>query len=253
MRRFVLLLLPGCLFPSLDDLSASDGSAPDGSNDVVVESSSLDAGDAKVEAGPFCPQTNAVLCADFDETDGGGYGAAWGYVYAPGTTTVQESNAFSKSPAFSLLMSTTSTDYSALARKDITFVSGVTLEFDVRIAARGDNCSIAHFSNGTGGLSLNPGATQTGISEATTLADGGVDYGGTSNTTFVPTDAWVHVIDDYDRTKNQLTVTFDGTVAFDYTPTNPEWAQGTTVRVAIGIGSSSNTTMYFDNVVIRSR
>ena len=245
----LLFSLAGC-FPSLDGLTGGDAS--------ISDAPSSDASDAAIEApaeasGPFCPQQNTVVCSDFDEADGGGFASQWGYVYAPGTATVQESTAFFKSPPRSLLVATTGTDYSAIVRKDVGYTNGVTLELDMRLVAFGGNCGIAGFSTGAGGLTLTPRDTGTNISEAITLADGGTSYDGTTSTPVIPTNTWVHVIYDLDRAKNKLTVTLDGTVIIAYTPANTAWATTTSATVYIGPGDASNETVYYDDVTIRTR
>lgn len=250
MRWVVLLVLSGCLFPSLDDLGGADGSLPD----VVTNDASDAKSDADASSGPFCPQSNTVLCADFDEPDGN-FKPTWDYVNAPGTSTIQESTAFSTSAPRSLLVATTGTDQGALVEKTVGFTNGLTLEFDLRIGApRGGNTSVADFNMGAGSLALEPKDTVTAISEAMTLADGGTAYDGTSNnTSIVPTDTWVHVVYDWDRAAKSLTVKVDGNLVITYTPKNSAWDNTTSVNVYVGVGSSASETIYYDDVTIRTR
>lgn len=242
----LLCLASACLFPSLD------GFASDASVEVATDSSSdasTDTGDAR---GPFCPQDGAVLCSDFDESDASFLGL-WDFAYSPGTTTMQVSTAFSSSPPQSLLVATTSTDQSAGLSKSESFAQGIQLSFDVYIVALGGNPSICSFSLGNASLILLPQVGSTSVLEATQLADGGTDYAGTTGPGSAQLGTWIHVDFDFDHATHTATATFDGTLAAKRVATNAAWSLATSMTLALGVASSSNETLYYDNVTIKPR
>jgi hypothetical protein len=252
-RLFLPFVLVGC-FPSLDGLTGGDAAGDvTSSNDAADASSDAATSDGGADAsGPFCPQQNAVLCSDFDEPDGNWQGV-WTYPYAPGTTTMQESTAFFHSPPRSLLIASTINDNSVLVEKDVGFTNGLTLEFEMRITSRGGNPAIAGFNNGSGELTIQPTDTGTDVLEYFPLPDGGPFYNGSQSGAVIPTDKWVHAIYDFDRGTNTLTLTVDGSTVVTYNPLNTDWASTTTGQAYIGIADATNETVYYDDVVIRTR
>lgn len=238
-----------CLFPSLDGLDDRDGGAPDVLAETI-DASSEGAPDARTA---FCPQDGAFLCSDFDESDAG-YLGAWGFAFHPGTTTLQLSTAFAKSPPQSLLIATTSTDLGAgLSKKQISITAGITLSYDVLFAAFGGNTSSSSFSIGSGTLSLQPGAASTTIVEATNLADGGTSYAGSTGGGTATLSTWMHVDFDFDRATTTVSATFDGAPAVTRSLANKAWSTANAVDVNLGIGNSGSETVYYDNVTIRTR
>ncbi len=246
-------LVGACIFPSLDGLSG------DGGVDVADVVALIDAAitdtttDAEAAPGPYCPQDGAIVCSDFDNAGDAGFVGDWDFSYAPGTSTLQLSTAFSVSAPDSLLAATTPADMSVGLSKNITAAQGITLAFDTYIVSLGGNPSICSFRIGNGGLSLQPHTTTSQILESTTLADGGTNYSASSSTVIVPLATWVRITLDFDRPTTTAVATVDGTIAATRKITNPTWATTTNVTIGLGIGSSANETLYYDNVTIRVR
>jgi hypothetical protein len=202
-------------------------------------------------SGPFCPQSGTVLCSDFDELDATSPWE-WGYAYAPGATVVQASSAFSVSPPSALLVSTDDTNPSAGLSTSIGYNDGITLSFELRIEALGDNPGVCALSIGDDQLELQPQTTSTDLLEGTERADGGESYSSSSTNTVIALATWTSVSLDVDRGARTATVSLNGATLITRTLAT-DWATAVSASVSVGIGDSANETVYYDNVTIRTR
>jgi hypothetical protein len=286
MRGFrstiLLVLLAGCLFPSLADLSGDAGSdAGDATSDVASNDATTDASDASdataldapVDTGPFCASldaANVVICDDFDDTDASTF-AKW----TGGTGSLARDTDASVSPPFALLASTpalldgaTPNPQARVHRVFVQTVKHVTHTFDARIDQY-DTLGQAVYMDmlivTSGGIDVEYRLQAT----STTLAyeahiPSGQDAAVVSNTfalTPWTAGAWHHVVVDITTSAvpATLTVTIDGAtvVGPNAAASVATFGTGQALEVQAGIYYASNPqtgwATHVDNVLVQAQ
>jgi hypothetical protein len=222
--------------------------------DATTEASAADGGadaDAGADASTrFCPKVGAVVCQDFDDSDAALPGPWDGYVRDP-DVTFEATSARARSAPRALVLQTDGTGRNANLESSFAGLKGAELAFDLYIETRGSNLTVAWFEvPGLGAIYLQPGdPAYTGITE-THEESGSTVYENTAATP-LPTGSWIHVVIDVDFPLRKATVTLDAVTTIR--GLRAPWASVTAAEIHLGIPATSKTTLFYDNVTIKTR
>jgi hypothetical protein len=229
----------------------------DGAIETGVESAAPEAAptlDASTDAGtdasgPFCPQPGAVLCSDFDEPSAFLPGS-WDAVNNTNATMELTTSRFRSPPRSLVLRSVVAA--SAALDKAITGVKGAELAFDLYIETRGSNLSVAWFeAPGVGEVYLQPSDdTTTALLEHHQV--GAQDVYDSTNAPPIATGGWHRVTLDVDFPTTLAIVKVDGAELLRRTVL-PAWSTVTAAKIRLGVPASTGTSLFYDNVTIKTR
>lgn len=239
--------VPATSTPSAPDGSlesgsgGGDGSVPEGGPDV-------DAGTDAAQ-GPFCPQAGTVLCADFDEPSASLPGQ-WDVANNTNATLAITTSRFRSPPRALGLASTVVA--SASLDKAVAGVAGAELAFDLFIETRGSNLSVAWFdAPGIGEIYLQP-IDDAGAALLEHHKASGIDVYESTATPPIGTGAWHRVSFDVDLKTALALVKVDG-VELGRRTLIPGWSTVTSAVIRVGVPSSRGTSLFYDNVTIKTR
>ena len=233
-----------------DGSIASDASSSDA--ELVSDSPISPSPDAGSDSGRFCPQIGALLCDDFDDLDlDADVPGPWDYSYAPVGSAVRRATIISKSAPGSGEIATVSATAASLVKS--VAATHIDIAFDLFIQANASNSSILTFTIGAGTLTVKPeSATQTTFLESSTLPDGGASYDETGTSTPITVGKWAHVETVVDFPAHLAQLSLDGTQVLQRNLTGAGWIGAHGASVSIGTADSPSTTLFYDNVVIRT-
>lgn len=246
----------GCtLFVDLDGLVSSDVPSNDGGKDPPVDSAteaSATDGDADANGSTrFCPQVSAVLCNDFDESDAAVPGPWSSYVTDP-DVKVEVSSARVRSAPRALILQSTGNGHNANLSSSFAGISGAELAFDLYIESRGSNLTVAWFRvPGLGEVYLQPSDEATTVIAETHEEDGSATVYEKTTTSAMGTGSWIHVSLDVDFPTRTATVSLDG--ATTKRTLRAPWASVSAFEIHLGILATFNTTLFYDNITIKTR
>lgn len=222
------------------------GAGGDGGANASSDAASAEGGAA---AAPFCPQTGAFFCTDFDD-ETLGLTPPWDEKYSTGAAVIELTTAQFVSPRRSLVARTTAT---AMGATVIKRVSGnvFRIVFETYIEKRGDNAYVITFGGGKNGNEQVALGTfeddHSSLMEAFVGTDGGFVYKG-MNVNPVLVGTWTHVDFAVDLQKRTATATVGRGTPVSYM-LQGEWAVPGGV-FTIGLPNAGAATVYFDNVAV---